>query len=74
MTMKIIYRVDIHHPLLHITNLEVNNLNIMVKLIVLYHQYPEIMFQNLQKIQCKNIILKTDLFLMVIWVAKTGRG
>ena len=53
---KSIDRVEMHPPLLHMFNTEVNNMNIVVKLLVIYCQDPHIMLQILQN-QHKNIIV-----------------
>ena len=65
--------VDIKPPLIHIINMEVNHLIIVVTLLVIYHQYAQIMFQILQNIQHNNIRFKIDLFLMVMFEVKRRR-
>ena len=53
--------------IIDIIHMEANHLSTVVIFLVLYIQYPQILFQNLQNIQHKNIIFKTDLFLVEIW-------
>ena len=53
--------------IIYIIHMEANYLSTVVIFLVLYIQYPQILFQNLQNIQHKNIIFKTDLFLVEIW-------
>ena len=71
-TMKSIDGVNMQPFILHIFNMEVNHLNMVIKFLVVYCQDPQIIFQYLQNNQDKNIIFRTDLFLLVIWMAKTG--
>ena len=49
-TVKNIDRLDMHPPLLYIINMEFNCLNIVVTLLVVYSQDPQILFLNLQHI------------------------
>ena len=74
MTLSHIDRVYMHPPLLCVLNMVVDNLTIVVKFLVVYHQDKQIMFQILQKNQHNNISFKADLFYMIVLVEKTGKG
>ena len=47
---------------------------ILVTFIVVYRQDTQIMLQILQNIRINNIIFKIDLFILVVFKVKTGRG
>ena len=60
-------------PILRLIHMEVNRLNIVVTFLVVYHKDPLIMCQNLRNTQQNNIIFKTDLSILEIWLVKKGR-
>ena len=67
-------KIDYHPTFIHIIDTEMNQLIRMVIFLVVYQQDPQMMYQNLLNCLHVNIILETDLFLLVIVVIETKIG